>query len=80
MTRDQAYQELTTIFHGVFDDERITLNDQMTAKDVQNWDSLNHINLIIATEKHFKIRFETAEVIGLANVGALVDLVLRKTA
>ena len=78
MTRDQIYSELTVIFRDVFDNDQIKPNDQMTAKDVPQWDSLNHINLIIATEKHFKFKFETSEVINLANVGDLVNVIARK--
>lgn len=80
MTRDEVYAELTAIFHHVFDDERITLSDSMTARDLKPWDSLNHINLIVATEKRFQIRFTTAEVTRMANVGEFVDTILQKTA
>jgi len=50
----------------------------MTAVDVAEWDSLNHINLIVAIEREFKIKFTTAEVAGLKNAGDLIDLILRK--
>ena len=52
----------------------------MTASDVEDWDSLNHINLIVAVEREFKVKFTTAEVSGLKNVGDLMDLIGRKTA
>lgn len=50
----------------------------MTATDVEDWDSLNHINLIVAIEREFKIKFTTAEVAGLKNAGDLMDLIVRK--
>ncbi len=56
------------------------LRDDMTAADVKNWDSLNHIDLIVAVEREFKIRFTTAEVTTLKNVGALASLVDKKRA
>jgi acyl carrier protein len=52
----------------------------MTADDVENWDSLTHINLIVAIEHEFQIKFTTREIAGLQNVGELMDLVLRKHA
>jgi len=56
------------------------LREDMTAADVKNWDSLNHIDLIVAVEREFKIRFTTAEVTTLKNVGALAALVDKKRA
>ncbi len=79
MTRDEIYLALTVIFHDVFDDPRIKLFDAMTAKDLAGWDSLNHINLIIAVEQKYKIRFNTTEVARLANVGEFIDAILRKS-
>jgi acyl carrier protein len=70
---------LTEIFRDVFDDESLVLTDAMTANDVEGWDSLSHINLIVAIEKAFKIRFTTAEVTNLKNVGELSALIQRKS-
>jgi acyl carrier protein len=78
MNRQQIISELTTIFRNLFDNDTITLFDEMTANDIKTWDSLNHINLIIAAEKQFKIRFSTSEIIGLANVGQFVDAIMKK--
>ena len=52
----------------------------MTAKDVQDWDSFNHINLVVATEARFGIKFQTAEIESLRNVGQFVELIRKKTA
>ncbi len=72
-------QELTTVMRDVFDDESITVRDEMTAKDVDGWDSLTNIDLVVAVEKHFKIKLTTKDVAGLKNVGELVKLVEQKT-
>jgi acyl carrier protein len=78
LTRDDVYKDLTLIFHDVFDDDSIVLSDAMTAKDLAPWDSLNHINLIVATEQRFHIKFKTAEVARLANVGEFVNTIFSK--
>ena len=62
----------------LFDDVSLVLRDDLTAEDVENWDSLTHINLIVAIEKEFRIRFTTAEVSGLKNVGELEALIAAK--
>ena len=81
MISDQPFAgKLTEIFRDVFDDDSIVLGDKMTANDVEGWDSLTHINLIHAVEKAFKIRFTTAEVSKMENVGDLSSLIQRKTA
>jgi acyl carrier protein len=70
--------ELTDVFREVFDDASIEIRDAMTAKDVEEWDSLNHINLIVAVEQKFGIRFTTKEVSNLANVGEFIALIASK--
>ncbi len=77
--RDQVFERLTQIFRDVFDDPRLVISDLTTAKDVKDWDSLNHINLVVATEQAFKVRFNTTEVARMANVGEFVDAILRKS-
>lgn len=77
-SRPEITAILTDIFRDVFDDPSIELRDGMTAADVESWDSLNHINLIVAVERRFKIRFTTREVTTLRNVGDLTDLTQRK--
>ncbi len=72
--------KLTTIFRDIFDDDDITLRPEMTAADVAEWDSFNHINLIVATEAKFGIKFQTAEIESLKNVGHLEDLIAKKLA
>jgi acyl carrier protein len=78
MQSDEIYQQLSGIFADVFDDDAIVLKPAMTADDVDGWDSLTHIRLIISVEKAFKIKFSTSEVGKLKNVGEFVDLIASK--
>lgn len=78
MTTDQIYAELTEIFRDLFDDDSLVLTPETAAVDVPGWDSFNHINLIVATEARFKIKFQTAEVESLRNVGHLVQVISSK--
>jgi acyl carrier protein len=78
MNTDEIYSQLTSIFHEVFDDSSIVPTPEMTAEDVKDWDSFNHINLIVAVESRFKIKFKTAEIESLHNVGHLVDVIRHK--
>lgn len=71
------YSRLTEIFSDVFDHE-VRLAPQMTMEDVDGWDSLNHIRLMIAVEQRFGIKFSAAEVASFLNVGQLVDLIRSK--
>ncbi len=75
MTREDIFAQLTEIFQDVFDDDEIVLTNDTTADDIEDWDSLEQINLLVAIEKQFKIKFQLADVSGLENVGAMVDLV-----
>jgi acyl carrier protein len=78
MDRENVKQELNAVFQDVFD-EPIEVRDDMTAADVEGWDSLSHINLIVAVEKRFHIRLTTAEVRALNNVGDFLTLIVKKT-
>jgi acyl carrier protein len=69
-----VYAHLTEIFEDVFDDE-IKVTPELSAKDVDGWDSLTHIRLILTIEKKFKIKFSTSEIGKLENVGDLVALI-----
>ncbi len=73
-------ERIQEAFRDIFDDNSIMLRDDMTAADVKNWDSLNHIDMIVAVESEFKIKFTTAEVTSLKNVGELIALVEKKRA
>jgi acyl carrier protein len=80
MTDADILEKLTAIFRDVFDDDSLVLTEEMTADDVEEWDSFNHINIIVATEASFGIKFQTAEIEELKNVGHLVQLIKRKLA
>jgi acyl carrier protein len=67
--------ELNTIFQQVFDDDELVVTRETSAADVEGWDSLTHVSLILSIEKRFSIRFKSAQVASLKNVGELVDLV-----
>ena len=78
MTREYVYQQMNKIFRNVFDDESIELHDETNAEDIEDWDSLEQINLIVAIENEFEMMFDMAEVSDLANVGEMADLIMSK--
>lgn len=80
MENDDLMSRLNGVFQTVFGDERMSVSRVTTARDVEGWDSLMHINLIVAIEREFRVRFTTRDITGLKNVGELIDLVGRKTA
>ena len=80
MQQQEIYAQLTGIFHDVFDDDTVVLTPDLTAASVPEWDSFNHINLIVAIESRFKIKFQTAELEQLHTVGHLADLIAAKLA
>jgi acyl carrier protein len=78
MESNAIYQQLTGVFAEVFDDDAIVLTPTTTAEDVDGWDSLNHIRLIVSVEKAFQIKFSTPEIAKLKNVGEFVALIASK--
>ena len=78
MTHDETLVALTEIFRDVLDDDTIVLTAATTAKDIPEWDSMNHITIVVESERRFGIKVRTAEIEGLANVGALVSLIAAK--
>lgn len=78
MDEPQIYQRLTEIFQDVFDEDSIEVTPKLSADDVDGWDSLTHIRLILTIEKVFKIKFSTTEIGKLENVGDLVALIQGK--
>jgi len=78
LTTEQIYSQLTEIFRDLFDDDSIVLKQETTAADIREWNSFNHINLIVAAEMKFKVKFNTAELESLRNVGSLVDVIKAK--
>lgn len=75
MDDQEIYGRLQDIFRDVFDDESIVLNPLLSAHDVDGWDSLTHIRLIMTVQKEFKVKFSTAEIGKMENVGDLTRLI-----
>lgn len=78
MTREEVFDTLTEIFQDVFDDDEIELTDATTADDIEDWDSLEQINLVVACEKKFNVKFDMKEIQALKNVGEMADMILSK--
>ena len=78
MTKAEAMEALTPIFREVFDDDSIELTDELTAADVEGWDSVEHFNLISEIESRFGMRFKMKEVSGMKNVGELAEIVAER--
>lgn len=76
-SRDEIKNRLSEIFHEVFDDDEIEIFDEMTANDIEEWDSLMHIGLIVAVEDEFDIRMTTAEIGELQDVGEMISLIAK---
>ncbi len=76
MTREALYERLNAVFQDVFDDEDIMVNDATTSADIEDWDSLEHINLVSAVEKEFGVKFTMGQVVTMKNVGEMVDIIL----
>jgi acyl carrier protein len=75
MTHTEIHQKLTLVFQDVFDNPTLVISDSTTAKDVAGWDSIAHVNLIVAVEKAFGVTFTTKQVKLLANVGDFIELI-----
>lgn len=78
MSRESIYEKLNEVFWDVFDDEDIQVTDATTSDDIEDWDSLEHINLIVAVEQKFNIKFNMGEVSKLKNVGEMVDIIAER--
>ena len=79
MTEPEIYEALTTIFHDVFLRDDLALTPELSARDVPDWDSFKQIEIIIAAEERFGIKFRTREMDSLNNVGDLVQLIASKS-
>ena len=78
MNQSDTYQALTEILREVFDDPDLVATPELSAVDVAEWDSFNHINVVVAAEQRFGVKFHASEIEALRNVGEFVDLILRK--
>lgn len=78
MSKDQVFDKVQEIFRDIFDDESLVIQNSTNSDNIDEWDSLNHINLVVAIEKEFGIKFNFGELAGLKDVGAMVDLIAEK--
>ena len=78
MNREEVFVRLNSVFQDVFDDESIEVTDTTTADDIEDWDSLEHINLVAAVEKEFKIKFSMGQIVSMKNVGEMINIILEK--
>jgi len=78
MDNNKILEEVKEIFRDVLDNEEIELQFETTADDIDEWDSLSHIQLIVAIEKHFKIKFTSKEILSWKNVGEMIDCIMTK--
>ena len=72
MDKNEILSQVQDIFHDILDNESIVLTSETTANDVDDWDSLTHIQLVVAIEKHFKIKFKSIEILSWKNVGEMI--------
>ena len=80
MTEGEIYERLNTVFHAVFFDDSIHVSAETTAPDVDGWDSVAHVNLMVAVEAEFGVEFTTQELESLETVGDMARLVAARTA
>lgn len=80
MTREAIFETLNEVFQDVFDNDELTVDGNTTAADVEGWDSLMHVNLMVSVERAFSIKFGMGEIATMKNVGAMVDLITAKLA
>lgn len=78
MNEYELWERLNTVFREVFDDDNILLNESTTSDDIEDWDSLEHINLIEAVEHEFNLRFKMKEVSGMKNVGEMAEIIFER--
>ncbi len=78
MNIEQIIEQVNNIFISVFDDKTIKLTPDTSADDIDDWDSLTHIQLIVATEKHFNIKFDSSEILNFKNVGDMCERIISR--
>lgn len=78
MNRNEILQEINSVFKNILDNEDIVIEENTEASDVDEWDSLSHIQLVVAIERHFKIRFTSKEIQSWGNVGEMLDSIQNK--
>tara|TARA_B110000046_G_scaffold157650_1_gene169116 strand:+ start:5392 stop:5631 length:240 start_codon:yes stop_codon:yes gene_type:complete len=75
MDKKEILNQVQEIFRDQLDDEYLVLKSETTAMDVDEWDSLNHLMLVVGIEKHFNLKFTSKEIISLTNIGDIVNCI-----
>jgi acyl carrier protein len=75
MSREEILAKLTDVFRDVFDDDELVLTEETTKEDIEGWDSLANINLVVSIEDEFDISFSMDNIIGIEDVGSLIDVI-----
>jgi len=78
MTREEVFNGVQDIFRDIFDEDDMVINNATSSDEIDDWDSLNHINLVSAIEKEFKIKFALGELMTLKDVSDMIDLMMEK--
>ena len=78
MNKEEALKIINDVFIDVLDNKNIIINLNTTANDIEDWDSLNHIQLVVAIEKRFNIRFKSSEIRNWNNVDEMIESILTK--
>lgn len=78
MSREEAFERVNEVFRDVFDDDDITVGEETTANDIEDWDSLEHIHLVAAIEQEFDMKFTMGQVVSMKNVGEMIDIILEQ--
>ena len=75
MSREEILEKVNEVFRDVFEDDSITVKDETTADDIEDWDSLMHITLVSEIENAFGFKFKMKDVVGMKNVGEMLDII-----
>lgn len=78
MSREEVFEKINEVFRDTFDDDNLTVNDATVSSDVEGWNSLAHVGLLVNVEECFGIKFSMGEATSMKNVGEMVDVILRK--
>ena len=76
MSREEVFVKVQEIFRDVFDDETLIITDETNSDEIEDWDSLEHIALVVSMEKEFNLKFDIKQVNKLENVGQMVDMIV----